>query len=67
MEVSNYKCDFCGVIASGDDYDKPEGWYDVSMTTKDEKHFLQRRKDICPECAHKCGLPASLALLKSNG
>ena len=60
-EVQNYKCDVCGKVAAGEDYDNPLGWYRVSVQTKkDSKDFWKHNKDVCYECAEKSGLVEAL-------
>ena len=66
MEISNYKCDICGIIECGSDYDNPLGWLTVGRSSKDQKSFWADRKDICPACAEKCGFVAAMAKAKES-
>ncbi len=53
MQVQNYKCDICGIIAQSENYIMPKGWICVNIEGDKEKEYWADNKDICPACGLK--------------
>ncbi len=65
MQLTRYKCDICGKIEEGDDYQSPEGWASLHCEAAKEGGFWCLNKHICLDCGDESGLSTAREMLEA--